>query len=260
MQFESELRFAREAGRKAGELALRHWRTGLEMEDKTDASPVTAADRASEQLLADLIAGAFPHDGLLGEEGAARESASGRQWIVDPIDGTRDFVRGNRLWCNLIGLVLDGEPVVGVATFPALEEQYYAVRGGGAWRDGERLAVSRISEASRAVVCASQLTRFERPPGAETVMEFLGRFWASRSMGGAWDAMFVCCGQAELWLEPSAKPWDLAALAVIAEEAGCRFFDFSGQRTIFGGSAVICAPGLEPLARGFLGLPAPVRA
>lgn len=258
MAYERELAVAREAALKAGELARQFARSGVKAEDKSDDSPVTVADRESEKLIVGLLGDVFPQDGFLGEEGAGVTGTSGRRWIIDPIDGTRDFVRGNRLWSNLIALEEDGHVVAGVATFPRLAEQYWAVKGQGAWRlseEGEaRMRCSTIAEARRAVVCMNQLNHVLDYERAEKVLPFLAQFWGSRCLGGAWDAMLVAEGKAEVWMEPSLKPWDLGALSIIAKEAGCVYCDYAGQDTIYGGNGVICAPGLEPVVRQFLGI------
>lgn len=258
MRFERELAAAREAGRRAGELALEYARKGVTAEDKADASPVTVADRESEKLIVSLLGGEFPQDGFLGEEGAGVAGESGRRWIIDPIDGTRDFVRGNRLWSNLIALEAEGEVVAGVATFPRLGEQYWAVKGEGAFRvseEGEaQMRCSTVSEAGRAVVCMNQLNHVLEYERAEKVLPFLAKFWGSRCLGGAWDAMLVAEGKAEVWMEPSLKPWDLGALSIIAKEAGCVYYDYKGRDTIYGGDGVIVAPGLEGVVREFLGI------
>ncbi len=258
MAYERELAAARDAALQAGELALRYWRSGVKAEDKPDDSPVTVADRESERLIVRLLGEAFPRDGFLGEEGTGETGTSGRRWIIDPIDGTRDFVRGNRLWSNLLALEEEGEVVAGVATFPGLGEQYWAVRGGGAWRgSGEgpvRMKCSAIAETRRAVLCVNQLNRVLNYPRAEKVLPFLAQFGASRSLGGALDAMLVAGGSAEVWMEPALKPWDLGALSIIAKEAGCVYYDYTGKDTIYGGNGVICVPGLETVVREFLGI------
>ena len=258
MAFEKELQLARDLGRSAGQLALAHLRRGITAEDKPDGTPVTVADRECERLIVDAVQHAFPDDGLLGEEGSAKDAPNRRRWIVDPIDGTRDFLRGNHLWCNLIALEAAGTVELGVCTFPMLNESYWAVRGGGAWRqaDGETTPIhgSAIADISRAVICASGLERIIALPNPEKLRSLLARFEVIRSLGGALDAMSVCAGQAEFWLEPAAKPWDLAVVQVIAREAGLRFFDHTGADTIYGGDAILCVPPLEPAAREFLGL------
>ena len=258
MAFEKELDLAKTLGRRAGELALEHQRRGVAVEDKPDDSPVTVADRECETLIAGEILRAFPADGLLGEEGANRDGVSGRRWIIDPIDGTRDYVRGNRLWCNLIALERQGVVELGVCTFPALGETYWAVRGGGAWRslDGQvsRVHCSAIETAARAVLCVNGLQNSLEMPHSGKILALFDQFWTVRSLGGALDAMQTCAGQADFWLEYSAKPWDLAVVQVIAREAGLRYFDYTGADTIYGGNAVLCVPALEPLAREFLEL------
>jgi len=255
MSFEKELDAACRAAAMAGEIALRYRRTGVAAEEKDDLSPVTVADRECEKAIAAALSEAFPGDGLLGEEGASRESSNGRKWIIDPIDGTRDFVRGNRLFANLIGLEVDGVVEVGVVNLPALGELYTAVRGQGAWRDGRRLRASSISSRRQAVACLSSLNAPEWKPYAPRVMDFLSGFWAVRGLGGCGDAMLVAAGQAEIYMEPKVKAWDLAALKIVVEEAGGRFFNFDGGSSIYGGNCVCCAPGLENKIREFLRIP-----
>jgi fructose-1,6-bisphosphatase/inositol monophosphatase family enzyme len=259
MAFERELDLARSLGQRAGQLALEYQRSGVAVEDKPDDSPVTVADRECEKLIAGEILRAFPDDGLLGEEGSSRAGVSGRRWIIDPIDGTRDYVRGNRLWCNLIALEVRGIVELGVCTFPALGESYWAARGAGAWRslDGAtaRIHCSAIDNASRAVLCANGLQNTLKKPHSEKILRFFAQFWTVRSLGGALDAMHTCAGHADFWLEFSAKPWDLAAIQVIAQEAGLCYFDYTGADTIYGGNAVLCVPALLPVAREFLELP-----
>ena len=215
MSFDLELQFAREAARRAGELALGYREQGVTGEDKPDDSPVTIADKECEKLFVSLIEEAFPADGILGEEGASKNGTSGRRWIVDPIDGTRDYVRGNRFFCHLLALEQNGESVVGVVYFPALSEMYWATKGGGAFRNGAAIHISSITSVSRAVGCFNGLNNSLKMPGAENIPPFLTRFWAVRDFGGALDAMLVCAGHAEFWLEPVVKAWDLAAIRVV---------------------------------------------
>ncbi len=246
-----ELEFAREAARLAGENALRIRASGISAEAKPDGSPVTLADRENERLLRERIQAAFPDDGIVGEEGARKDGRSGRRWIIDPIDGTRDFVRGNRFWCVLMALEERGEAVLGVAHFPMLAETYWAARGQGAWRNGERLRVSAIRSASEAVLSTNGLHGMAGESYAPRMMEFMSRFWAVRSAGGALDAVMLASGQVDVWLERSAEVWDLAPLQVIIEEAGGSFFALDGSRRVDGGNAVACTPGLEEEVREF---------
>jgi histidinol-phosphatase len=256
MPWEKELEVARRAATLAGWHALGYWdsnqRRGPAADEKSDGSPVTAADRECEQLIARTLEEAFPDDGLLGEEGAAKESQSGRRWIIDPIDGTRDFLRGTPVWSVLIGLEADGEVAAGVAHLAAQGETYFAAHGCGAWRDDARIHTSDRAAPAESVLCINNLEGVTALPYANTLLRWMAQFWAVRSMGGSLDAMLVASGAADVWIEPRAKPWDLAPLKIIAEEAGARFFNFDGGRSIAGGNCVICAPGLEAELRRFI--------
>jgi histidinol phosphatase-like enzyme (inositol monophosphatase family) len=257
MAWEKELDVCRQAARRAGEIALRHAARGVAAEIKADRSPVTVADRECEQAIVGLLQEAFPRDGILGEEGARAEAASGRRWIIDPIDGTRDFVRGLPHWSNLIALEAEGEPVVGVCNLAPQGELYWAVRGEGAWvEDGRggprRLRISSISRREDALLCLTAFTGLGGQPFAPRALEFLSGFWAVRSFSGCQDAILVASGRAEAWVELTAASWDLAPLKVIAEEAGARFFNFGGGSSIHGGNCVISVPALEEALRGFL--------
>src|SRR6266851_174845 len=250
--FEHELDVCRAAALRAGEIALRYRERGIGYDNKSDESPVSAADRECEQLFARAFDEAFPEDGLLGEEGAAKNSRNGRRWIIDPIDGTRDFVRGNRAWAVLIGLEEAGEVVAGVSYLPAMDEMFTAARGAGAFLNGERIHASDIRDASQAVLCVNGFDAVRRYSFASELIRWMEQFWAVRSMGGCLDAMMIARGQADMWIEISGKPWDFAPLKIIAEEAGARFFNFDGRSSIYGGNCVVCAPGLEELARRFV--------
>jgi len=245
VNYERELEVARAAAVRAGELALRHQASGLRAEDKPDLSPVTIADREAERLISGALAEAFPQDGLLGEEGGHKESAMGRRWIIDPIDGTRDFLRGLPNWAVLIGLEEGAGVVAGVAHFPVQKTTYFAVRGGGAYRDGTPIHASKITEPSQALVCVNGMNDLLQFPFAPNLLEWIKPFGAVRSFGGCQDAVMVASGQAEAWLEPTGKPWDFAALKVIAEEAGAVFFNFDGHSSIYGGNCALCVPALE---------------
>jgi histidinol-phosphatase len=241
-----------EAARKAADLALRY-QPDIVAETKPDNSPVTQADRECERMIARMLADTFPDDGILGEEGARAESRNGRRWIIDPIDGTRDYVRGNPLWANLIALEADDDVVVGVVNLPVLGKLYAASRGGGAFRDGARIQTSTKTSVDESVLCVNGYDKVAKTPYRDRLLAWMERFWAVRGMGGAADAMMVASGQAEIWLEPSASPWDFAPLKVILEEAGARYLNIDGGSSIYAGNAVGCAPGLEREVKLFLG-------
>lgn len=249
MHYERELAIARRIAAHSAELAMKHFEAGIQMEDKSDDSPVTNADRESEVFLAGALEKAFPEDGQMGEEGVAKPSRSGRTWIIDPIDGTRDFIRGNPLWGVLLGLEENGKPVAGVAHFPVLEKTYMAYTGGGAWCNDKQISVSKIDRLDRAVVCFNGLQNNKKWAYRDLVLDFVSQFWCLRSMSGSPDIMMVASGQADVWIEPSAKAWDLCPMKVIVEEAGGRFFNFAGTDSIYEGNALVCNPNFEKLLR-----------
>ena len=210
--FSREMDFGHLICRRAGEMALSYWDKGIRFEEKTDGSPVTIADRECERLIASLVEEHFPDDGLLGEEGARKESSTGRRWIIDPIDGTRDFVRGNPLWAVLIGFEVAGEVEGGFAYLPAMNLMFRAARGSGAYCNDAAIHASSIAVPGQAVFCMNGFNAIRKYSFAPRLVDWMGQFWAVRSMGGCLDAMMVARGQADLFIEPSAKPWDLAAV------------------------------------------------
>jgi fructose-1,6-bisphosphatase/inositol monophosphatase family enzyme len=252
MRYEKELDVVRRLAAEAGRLALEHQARGFEAETKDDLSPVTTADRANELLIVQRLAEAFPEDGVLGEEGAMRESASGRRWLIDPIDGTRDFVRGIPTWGVMLALEAEGEVVAGACNLAALGELYSAAKSLGAYRNDTRIHAAGAKFPEQAVVCLTAFDNLVGQPFTSRLLPWLAQFWAVRSMGGCMDAMAVACGRADAWIEVSAKAWDLAPLKIIAEESGARFFNFNGESSIFGGNCVITIPSLEAEIRKFL--------
>jgi histidinol-phosphatase len=255
MQYERELEFARRLAMAAGANAKNIRARGISAETKADTSPVTVADKENELIVREAIEREFPDDGLLGEEGSSKGGSGGRRWVVDPIDGTRDFVRGNRFWCVLIALEEGDEPAVGVAHFPMLDETYWAVRGGGSFLNRERLRVSTIDSIHSCVFSPNGLHLTEASPYLPRLVEFMQQSWAVRSYGGPLDACLLAAGKVEIWFEPKLEVWDLAALKPIIEEAGGDFFALDGSRRIDRGSAVGCAPGISDYVRDAFGIP-----
>jgi len=255
MDYEKEVAAARRIAVRSAEMAIRHFERGIQLEDKSDDSPVTDADKECEVFLSKALEEAFPDDGQMGEEGVAKPSRSGRTWIIDPIDGTRDFIRGNQQWGVLLGLEDNGKPVAGVAHFPIQAKTYTAAVGGGSWCNDKRIRVSTISDVNRAVVCFNGLQNNRKWPYRDMVMDFLSQFWCVRSMSGSPDVVMVAAGQADIWVEPSAKAWDLCPMKVIVEEAGGVFFNFKGTDSIYEGNALVGNPHFEKLLREtFVGL------
>ncbi len=256
MAYKNELTIGALIARKAGDLALEIREGNIGIESKSDESPVTIADKACEALIARELSEAFPGDGQMGEEGASRESANGRRWIIDPIDGTRDFIRGTGAWSVLIGLEENGIGVAGFAYFPTTGTLYSAALGEGAWRERggktERIAAKNPATRAEALLCCNGLGFMHRYAFAPRLLDWISAFWTVRSMGGCLDSMLVASGAADAWIEAQAKPWDLAPLKIIAQEAGLVTFDFTGEDTIYGGNYVICGPALADEIRAFV--------
>ena len=220
----------------------------LEVERKADASPVTQADRAAEAILRRELLAAFPADAFLGEESGAAAGSSGYEWIVDPIDGTKSFVRGVPLYATLVGCRHDGRGVLGVIAIPALDEVAYATLGGGAWhRRGMAAAVSaRVSTRSalsEALVCSSDFVDFGRWSGGETngraARERLdAAAGLVRTWGDGYGYLLVATGRAEVMIDPRLNPWDAAAVEVVVAEAGGRFSDWHGRPRIDSGDGL----------------------
>jgi len=255
MAWERELEVARRLARRAGERALQMRRDGVSAETKADRTLVTAADRECERLIAGGLSEKFPDDGLLGEEGALRESRSGRKWIVDPVDGTVDYVRGIPAWSVLIALEDPSGVAAGVCYLAEMGEMYWAGRGMGSYRDDTLLRVSEVGRPAEAVLSVNGLQKLSGADWGVKVLELMSRFRAVRCFGGCYDAMLVASGRAEVWIEPQASEWDLAPLKIIAEEAGAVFFNFDGAASIYGGNCAIVAPALAPVVREALGIP-----
>lgn len=249
MAFERELALAKLVAQEAGALALDYQRGDISAERKSDDSPVTAADRACEKMIVDHITREFPNDGILGEEGANRQARNGRKWIIDPIDGTRDFVRGIPLWAILIALEEEGEIAVASAYSPRQNLLLWAKRGEGAWANGSQIRVSGQGNPAQAVLSFNGFNKVGITPFAARLLSWVQAFWAVRSLGGSLDAMLVAQGQADIWIEPNAQPWDLAPFKLLIEEAGGRFASFDGRNTIYAGNAYACTPALEPYVR-----------
>jgi len=226
--------------RAAGEVTLRYFGGRVSAESKGDGSPVTVADREAELLLRKLILTEFPHHGVLGEEFGESEGSESIRWILDPIDGTRSFMRGTPLYAVLIGIEVDGSPVVGVAHFPAMNgEMVSASRGGGCWWNGAPARVSGVSALEDAALLTTDPERILASPGSGPGWRRLSRrAGLVRSWGDAWGHALVATGRAEVMVDPILSPWDAAPLLTILEEAGGTFTDLSGSATTHGGSGV----------------------
>lgn len=230
------LEVAMEAAWAGGRRTLAYFNAGTAVEWKADGSPLTAADRESERAIREVIERAFPSHGILGEEETEKQGRAPFRWIVDPLDGTRTFVRGVPLYGTLVGVEAHGEPVVGAVFLPALDEMVAAARGEGCTRNGRPCAVSREDQLDRALVVVTDEREARLRSGAYAQLAAhtgLQRTWAD-----CYGYVLVATGRAEVALDPVMNVWDCAALLPVVEEAGGRFTDWRGRRTIESGEAV----------------------
>ena len=214
----------------ADAIALPRFRTELAIETKPDRTPVTEADRDVESELRRLLADERPDDAILGEEGGAAGGGA-RRWILDPIDGTRNYARGIPVWATLVALEEQGAVTVGVVSAPALARRWWAERNAGAFANGEAIHVSSIATIEEAVLSFAIEQR---------IPELAQRAWHPRGLGDFWAGMLVAEGAVDGAIDAvGLKEWDLASVQVIVEEAGGRFSDFAGEARIDSGTAVI---------------------
>lgn len=231
------LEVAIEAARAAGEIALRSFTGRVEVEWKPDRTPVTRADREAERVIVEILRSAFPEWGFLAEESGASGGEDKVRWIIDPIDGTRNFVRGIPFWATLIGLEEHGEITLGVVHAPATGDLLYARKGEGAYANGQPVRVSRIADLAEATLLHASLT-FLRGEYWDGFLRLVDATQRQRGFGDYFAYTFVTRGQADLLVEADLKPWDLAAVKILVEEAGGCFTDFAGRPTIYSGTAL----------------------
>ncbi len=230
--------FAADLAQKAGEITLQYFQRGVAVETKADASPVTVADREAEAYIRRAIESRFPDDGLVGEEFGEVRAQAGRRWIIDPIDGTFSFIRGVPLYGVLIGMELEDEPLVGVIHLPALNETVSAAKGEGCYWRGQRAQVSNASRLSEALWLTTEMNLATHPAPSSAFDRLMGASGPARTWGDCYGYALVATGRADVMVDPQVHVWDCAALLPIIEEAGGRFSDWPGRRTIRGGSAV----------------------
>ena len=235
-ELDRALAAATEAARAAGEVALKYYRTGFDVTLKADATPVTQADQGAEQAIRELLGRAFPEDGFLGEEfGAVGDQR--RRWIIDPIDGTKNFVRHVPIWATLLAFEEAGEITVGVIHNPVTGDLLAARRGGGAWLNGERVRASTIGGLREATLLHAGLKLLKDAGHWDGFVRLVDATDRQRGFGDYLGYAMVAEGKAEIYLETDLKPWDLAPCKIVVEEAGGRFTDFTGAPTIYSGDA-----------------------
>ena len=228
-----------EAAQAAGEIAQHYFRTNLSVETKADRTPVTRADRECEACISEMLSRRFPDHGFLGEELGEWPGKGEARWIIDPIDGTKNFIRGIPFFAVLIALEEAGEITAGVMYAPALGELLYARKGQGTFANDRRVQVSDIEQLDRAMLIHGGLNDLKARPCWPAFLSLVDGSARQRGFGDALGHSLVICGQAEVTLEPEIKPWDVAPTKILVTEAGGRYSDFAGSPSIYTGTAVI---------------------
>jgi histidinol-phosphatase len=256
-----DLRLAHVLANTADDVTMSRFRAlDLRVESKPDLTPVTDADRATEESVRSTLGRARPRDGVHGEEFEDKPAAAGnsdRRWVIDPIDGTKNFVRGVPVWATLIALMDDDEVVVGLVSAPALSRRWWASLGSGAWTgrnlsSATRCRVSNVGKLSDASLSYSSLSGWEERDALDGFLELTRACWRTRAYGDFWSYMLVAEGAVDIAAEPEVQLYDLAAVSIVVTEAGGRFTDLRGRPGPSGGSAVASNSLLHDDALGYL--------
>ncbi|WP_432502519.1 histidinol-phosphatase [Kineococcus arenarius] len=260
LRYDDDLRLAHVVADQVDGVTMDRFRAlDLAVETKPDLTPVTDADRTAEELIRSSLKRTRPRDAVLGEE-FGLVGHGPRQWVVDPIDGTKNFVRGVPVWATLIALLDDGEPVVGLVSAPALQRRWWASKGSGAWTGrslstATRISVSGVTDLADASFAYSSLTGWEATGSLEGFLRLSRTVWRTRGFGDFWSYMLLAEGAVDIAAEPELALHDMAALVPIVTEAGGRFTSRAGVDGPHGGDAVVTNGHLHAAALEHLGLP-----
>ncbi|MFG2621032.1 histidinol-phosphatase [Streptomyces sp. NPDC048507] len=246
-EYDDDLRLALELADAADAATMQRFRAlDLQVETKPDMTPVSEADKAAEEIVRAGILAARPGDAILGEEYGLQGDGP-RRWVVDPIDGTKNYVRGVPVWATLISLMAEGadgvfRPVVGVVSAPALGRRWWAAQGSGAFSGGAlgepaRIGVSKVPALGDASFAYSSLSGWEEQGRLPGFLDLTRACWRTRGYGDFWPYMMVAEGSLDLCAEPELNLWDMAAIAVVVQEAGGSFTDLDGVAGVHGGNA-----------------------
>ncbi|MCJ1678049.1 histidinol-phosphatase [Streptomyces sp. APSN-46.1] len=265
-EYDDDLRLALELADAADSATMQRFRAlDLKVETKPDMTPVSEADQAAEEIIRAGILAARPDDAILGEEYGLKGTGP-RRWVVDPIDGTKNYVRGVPVWATLISLMAQGadgvfHPVVGVVSAPALGRRWWAAQGGGAYAGGAlgetageptALGVSKVATLGDASFSYSSLSGWEEQGRLPGFLNLTRACWRTRAYGDFWPYMMVAEGSLDLCAEPELNLWDMAAIAVVVQEAGGRFTSLDGAEGVHGGNAAASNGLLHEEMLGYL--------
>ncbi|MEU3016187.1 histidinol-phosphatase [Nocardiopsis sp. NPDC007018] len=247
VSYDDDLRLAHVLADAADDIALKRFRAlDLVVDTKPDLTPVTEADRMVEETLRGVLSRARPRDAVVGEE-YGRTGNSNRVWVIDPIDGTKNYVRGVPVWATLIALLEGDRPVVGVVSAPALHRRWWASKGSGAWSGrslskASRCQVSKVQDLKDASLSFSSLTGWEERGRLESFLGLTRSVWRTRAYGDFWSHVMVAEGTVDIAAEPELSLWDAAPLPIIMEEAGGRATNLRGDGFEDGGP-LVCTNG-----------------
>lgn len=237
-QLKRYLAVAKKAAQAGGLRALKYFNTKVPVIQKIDRSPVTRADREAEKVIRAVLSKAFPTHQLCGEEFGWDEKAENDfRWWIDPVDGTRQFIRGIPMWGTLVALEYKEEVVAGVIHHPAIGLTLWAAKGLGCFSNGRRVRVSRIPRLEKGTLNVGGM-RLTDPRYRKNLTDLIGRCYDDRGFGDCYGHTLVIQGQAEAMLDPVVKPYDVAPIKICVEEAGGKFTDLTGKKTIRGGNAL----------------------
>lgn len=240
------LQFAIQAAEQAGRITLKYFQNNVQVEIKPDNSPVTIADRQAEESIRSEIEKRFPNDGIIGEEFGEKTGTSGFRWLLDPIDGTKSFVRGVPLYGTMIGLEKDGQAVLGVIRYPPVNQTLAALQGAGCAMNGIPCSVSKTSDLSKALITMSSCGDVIRDWGEETFIQLVKETGLHRTWGDCYGYMMVATGQADICFDTKMNIWDIAALIPIIQEAGGIITNREGESSIQIRSAIAANAILHP--------------
>jgi histidinol-phosphatase len=246
---QDDLALARVAVANADLVSLARFRAqDLVVTTKPDRTPVTDADQAVERVIRATLSASRPEDDIFGEEMGTDSNTigarPGRQWIIDPIDGTAGFLRGLPVWGTLVALAIDGVPVVGAISAPALGKRWFGAKGLGSWstiaesRDDIPLQVSKVNAVADATVSYNSIGQWVADNRQEALLALTGAAWRTRALGDFWPYMLVAEGSLDMAGEPDLQPYDMAAIQPIVEGAGGRFSSLDGENSVWSGSAL----------------------
>lgn len=239
MAYDQELAAAQGWLDATDKIALEHFKVDVPYKSKDDGTPVTEADVAIENVLRKAIEETYPDDSVVGEEGGAVENPkSNRRWIIDPIDATKNFRRGIPIFATLIALEDEGNIVAGVVSAPALDTRWYARKSGGAFRDGDKISVSKVKDISVAEICSGGVGTIALEGLGDKFEELCKKAARHRAFGDFWGHILVAQGSMDVMVDPVVNVWDLAALKIIVEEAGGKMTSLSGEDRVDGGNAL----------------------